>query len=286
MSDWVHCNKCYVLPSNSQKFYLSSCGRVYCLKCVAGTKTRPKDKCLFCANPKCGTIEINSQMKTDAQMFFMDPADVIKKQHKQLLSMVEYQKSQRNDLMNYFKNQQKKVQQMMDFIQREMKKKQDMTKELNALKDSNRQLLSIIQQQNVAKRYKCHLHKAIRVLSTYRFPNPNQAFRAPPTPQTIVSALSSEETPFLNVSRHTPRTVASRSGLDNAPHQGGSMSTPRMLGLDKNAGSGSNPYLNVWPKNQSPMNISPRGVGGNASVSNAIPHIKLPFRMSSASLYQ
>lgn len=36
--DWVHCNSCFVQPgSSSKKFFLTSCGHVFCQDCIQGT---------------------------------------------------------------------------------------------------------------------------------------------------------------------------------------------------------------------------------------------------------
>ena len=39
--DWVHCNTCFVQPGNgSKKFFLTSCGHVFCQDCIQGRNLR------------------------------------------------------------------------------------------------------------------------------------------------------------------------------------------------------------------------------------------------------
>ena len=38
MADWVHCNVCFRQPGDGKKFLLTSCGHIYCDKCISGMK--------------------------------------------------------------------------------------------------------------------------------------------------------------------------------------------------------------------------------------------------------
>ncbi|CAM1298270.1 Uncharacterised protein g2083 [Pycnogonum litorale] len=95
MSDWVHCNKCYTRPGskNEMKFFLTSCGHIFCQECV---QKCTKENCFVCA-VKCNTITLSQQMKPDVDIYFKDPSEQIKK----LIQVINFQKSHRGRLLSW-----------------------------------------------------------------------------------------------------------------------------------------------------------------------------------------
>eukprot|EP00058_Branchiostoma_floridae_P019373 XP_002604863.1 hypothetical protein BRAFLDRAFT_77302 [Branchiostoma floridae] len=106
MADWVHCNLCFRQPGDGKKFHLTNCGHIYCADCVM---TGAKDRCKMCGG-KCTTIILSAHMKPDVEIFFTDPAELAKKQHKQLLQDAK------------FSTEMKKVKQQMTLHVQEMER--------------------------------------------------------------------------------------------------------------------------------------------------------------------
>jgi len=97
MADWVHCNGCYTCPpSKDVKFLLTSCGHILCTNCYK----QPGLPCTMC-KAKCMVTPLKPNMPPDVQQFFMDPVDVAVKLHKQLLKVLDFQRSQRKRLTAY-----------------------------------------------------------------------------------------------------------------------------------------------------------------------------------------
>lgn len=96
--DWIHCNLCYLLPSQSKgrKFSLTSCGHVYCENCV---KPDDKKKCAICGNT-FNMIPLNSELSADIQEYFKTPEDVLKR----ALQIMTFQEGHRSRITAYFNN--------------------------------------------------------------------------------------------------------------------------------------------------------------------------------------
>ncbi|GFG29789.1 hypothetical protein Cfor_11505 [Coptotermes formosanus] len=96
--DWIHCNSCYLLPSQSKgkKFSLTSCGHVYCEDCVKpdGTKT-----CAVCGNAFTMT-PLTSELSADIQEYFRNPEEVLKR----ALQIMTFQEGHRSRITAYFNN--------------------------------------------------------------------------------------------------------------------------------------------------------------------------------------
>ncbi|XP_063682292.1 RING finger protein 212B-like [Bolinopsis microptera] len=127
--DWVHCNGCYLSPpSKEYKFLLTSCGHIFCTKCY----NAPKLPCLVCKN-KCMITPLRPNMSPDVQLFFMDPLEVAAKLHKQLLKVLDFQKTQRKRLTAYRINNIKKSQSTVTGMQQELKRLTNENKQLKSL---------------------------------------------------------------------------------------------------------------------------------------------------------
>ena len=91
MSDWIHCNRCFVLlkdaKSSGLAFYLTNCGHILCAKCRSTLST---EHCPVC-QASCNTVELNARIGPDIQLFFSDPAQLLRKNHKSELQVVEFQ---------------------------------------------------------------------------------------------------------------------------------------------------------------------------------------------------
>ncbi|XP_046843075.1 probable E3 SUMO-protein ligase RNF212 [Xenia sp. Carnegie-2017] len=101
--DWIHCNTCFVQPANNKKFFLTSCGHVFCHECIEGTLScsSTTHKCVVCKS-SCSVIPLTSNLKPEVEMYFMDPVELLKKQLKPYFQVLEFQKSHRKRLASHF----------------------------------------------------------------------------------------------------------------------------------------------------------------------------------------
>ncbi|KAK2181345.1 hypothetical protein NP493_403g06015 [Ridgeia piscesae] len=84
MADWVHCNLCFKQPGGERKFSLTNCGHIYCEECLP---SESHSRCKMCGKEPVTTILLTAKMKSDVEIFFLDPAEIAKKQQKQLLQL-------------------------------------------------------------------------------------------------------------------------------------------------------------------------------------------------------
>ncbi|XP_057654801.1 uncharacterized protein LOC130893051 [Diorhabda carinulata] len=99
MTDWLHCNKCYIKVQPDIKMFLVECAHIFCEKCI---KRVGDEKCLICQKSN-SFILIDKDMNASVQPFFI-PVDVqIKKilevynfqmMHKQRLNQAQTEKYQ------------------------------------------------------------------------------------------------------------------------------------------------------------------------------------------------
>ncbi|XP_021935237.1 RING finger protein 212B-like [Zootermopsis nevadensis] len=96
--DWIHCNSCYLLPTQSKgkKFSLTSCGHVYCENCVKPDDTK---KCAICGNT-FNMIPLTSELSADIQEYFKTPEDILKR----ALQIMTFQDGHRSRITAYFNN--------------------------------------------------------------------------------------------------------------------------------------------------------------------------------------
>ncbi|XP_025406244.1 RING finger protein 212B isoform X2 [Sipha flava] len=104
--DWIHCNSCFSQPrgrddATTQKFYLTSCGHIFCEKCgcfLDGTL----DCCKHCRN-KCSSTTIEEKsLKRNPEVleYFQEPEEVSEK----LVKVMQFQKAHRIKLVAYHQN--------------------------------------------------------------------------------------------------------------------------------------------------------------------------------------
>ncbi|XP_066290834.1 probable E3 SUMO-protein ligase RNF212 [Branchiostoma lanceolatum] len=141
MADWVHCNLCFRQPGDGKKFHLTNCGHIYCADCVVGGA---KDRCKMCGG-KCTTIILSAHMKPDVEIFFTDPAELAKKQHKQLLQVIDFQKNHRQRLTAYMREKDVKFSTELKKIKQQMALQvQEMESEILRFRNENAELRHLL----------------------------------------------------------------------------------------------------------------------------------------------
>ncbi|XP_062503261.1 RING finger protein 212B-like [Corticium candelabrum] len=99
--DWVHCNSCYIQPpAAGRRFCLTSCGHIFCDRCQQQSESR--SSCRLCG-ASCSTIVLSTKMKPEVEMYFTDPAETVKKATKNVLQVLDFQKSHRLRFLSHLK---------------------------------------------------------------------------------------------------------------------------------------------------------------------------------------
>ncbi|KOB68214.1 RING finger protein, partial [Operophtera brumata] len=93
--DWIHCNKCFVQLEPGVTLHLSSCGLMFCSKCLDnGTK---QNTCLVCPVP-CSVMKLVPDMDQEIQDYFTEPEEIIKK----CCDVLQFQKKHRRQQTSPF----------------------------------------------------------------------------------------------------------------------------------------------------------------------------------------
>ncbi|XP_071525634.1 probable E3 SUMO-protein ligase RNF212 isoform X3 [Panulirus ornatus] len=98
--DWINCNSCCRQPGDESErtFALTSCGHIFCDLCLAQAESR--FKCSACSS-QCQLIQLSSKMKPDAEMYFLEPAALLKRHYTQINRLLEFQKDHRIRLVSF-----------------------------------------------------------------------------------------------------------------------------------------------------------------------------------------
>ncbi|XP_068617477.1 probable E3 SUMO-protein ligase RNF212 [Battus philenor] len=92
--DWIHCNKCFVQLEQGITLHLTSCGHMFCNKCLEDGARQ--STCFVCKAP-CSTMKLVPDMNPEVQDYFTDPEELIKKS----LEVLQFQRQHRRRLLSY-----------------------------------------------------------------------------------------------------------------------------------------------------------------------------------------
>ncbi|KAL7646302.1 UNVERIFIED_CONTAM: hypothetical protein RMT77_003211 [Armadillidium vulgare] len=98
--DWINCNVCCRQPCDEKErlFSITSCGHILCDLCLS--KAESRIKCRVCSQ-QCQLMELSSNMKPEAGMYFQDPVEVLKKHFTQFKRLLEFQRGHRTMLVSF-----------------------------------------------------------------------------------------------------------------------------------------------------------------------------------------
>ncbi|XP_043825445.1 probable E3 SUMO-protein ligase RNF212 [Dromiciops gliroides] len=114
----VFCNRCFQPPGrSSSEFSLTSCGHVFCHRCLqlgkAGEKREgKKDECLICSTP-CRMILLSKQTDFNIQAFFMEIDGLCKKYSKETSQILEFQEKHRRRLLTFYREKISKLEESL-----------------------------------------------------------------------------------------------------------------------------------------------------------------------------
>ena len=139
MSDWIHCNRCTILLKDAKSiglvFYLTNCGHILCARCRTAISS---NSCPVC-QVVCNTVELNARIGPEIQVFFSEPAQLLKKHQKSELQVVEFQTQHIKRLLNSLQQERAQFDAENKQLQEENRR---LTHELGMLKAENNRLRS------------------------------------------------------------------------------------------------------------------------------------------------
>lgn len=123
MSDWVHCNKCFIQPSGSfsRQYHLTNCGHLLCSECLdtckylildmiknfAGQQSCNINKtplhCYVCSRSNISIIRISSNMEKKVKNFFLDINQLWINRMSKISKIYQFQNRQVRSLIHFNK---------------------------------------------------------------------------------------------------------------------------------------------------------------------------------------
>lgn len=224
--DWLHCNTCFHQPGDGGKFLLTSCGHIYCEKCIdKGTN----GKCQMCGSA-CTTIPLSGQMKPDVELFFTNPMDLLKKEVRKIVQVMDFQHNQRRRFFSYLMDKLHKQQNVMERCHKAIRTSQDLEKEMSKLREENSYLKRLMSEHENR-----HVSSGTNRSHGHRSGNSSPSYRSSPSssPQTVHVNRSQPQTTsqasFIALPRNTNTYTAMGSALGRVsvrtPPSGGRIGT-------------------------------------------------------------
>ncbi|KAM3716238.1 Zip [Dirofilaria immitis] len=249
MGDWIHCNVCIRMPSQGNEqypFFFTSCGHIICGKCY---ETAPQDHCMRC-NKRSNAVKINRNLRSDLQMYFRNPKELLEQYVKNLNAVLDFQSGHRQHLQKAKQEQQKKamkyvisaqfaIKQKSERERKALAEKESLVREIEKLRHHAQKLEQILASNSIPRNSLQSPHSVGRsrgsMASTERSGGSSSGRFATSTP--ISDCLESDGFKLAGDNRSLSRVAAafSRSGVEPSPIalSTAAITTPDMLGLRK-----------------------------------------------------
>lgn len=142
MTDWLHCNTCFRQPGEGIGFSLTNCGHIYCEKCV---RVACNERCSMCGSV-CDKITLSSKMKPEVETFFTNPLDLIKKDTKKSIQVMEFQHNHRRRFVEHQRKQIMKMEKYVKHLQQTLSQSQESE---SKLKEENAYLKRLLTEKGL-----------------------------------------------------------------------------------------------------------------------------------------
>ncbi|OWF36567.1 RING finger protein 212B-like isoform X2 [Mizuhopecten yessoensis] len=204
--DWLHCNTCFHQPGDGGKFLLTSCGHIYCEKCIDQVTN---GKCKMCGTA-CTTIPLSGQMKPDVELFFTNPMDLLKKEFRKIIQVMDFQHNQRRRFFSYLMDKLHRQQNVMEKCQRAIRASHDLEREMSKLREENSYLKRLMNERESR-----HIASTTNRSHGRRSGNSSPVYRSSPSssPQMISSGRSQSQTQLSQTQLSQAVSQASFIGL-------------------------------------------------------------------------
>jgi len=121
MSVWAHCNRClttFAENNGKLKLFVTSCGHMFCEKCVHKKCTQP---CYIC-NKNASIVEIGRSLPAHMRHLFTNPRDLSRNNQKTLSYVLTFQQKQRDRLSKKMLEHAKQASNAVHAMQKELMK--------------------------------------------------------------------------------------------------------------------------------------------------------------------
>ncbi|VBB32634.1 unnamed protein product [Acanthocheilonema viteae] len=263
MGDWIHCNVCIRMPTQGNEqypFYFTSCGHIICGKCY---ETAPQDHCMRCSK-HANAVKINRNLRSDLQMYFRNPKELLEQYVKNLNAVLDFQSSHRQHLqkakqeqagsshesvqkkaMKYVISAQLVMKQKTERERKALAEKDSLIREIEKLRHHAQKLEQMLAISSVSRnsphsagrnsKFACFSQARNSLASTERSGGGSSGRFATSTP--ISDCLETDGFKLGGDNRSLSRVAAafSRSGIEPSPIalSAAAITTPDMLGLRK-----------------------------------------------------
>ncbi|KAK3579204.1 hypothetical protein CHS0354_022746 [Potamilus streckersoni] len=157
MGEWFHCNTCFIQPGEGIMFHLTSCGHIYCEKCLK--QTSGERRCCMCGSQYTAMM-LTTEMKPEVEVYFTEPLDLVNKNLKclkQLIQVIDFQMNHRKRFFSHLKDMAMK---QASFI----KKQNSMTQQLQ---EYEREIIKLREENSYLRRLVHEKTQGIHSLPKY-----------------------------------------------------------------------------------------------------------------------
>ncbi|EFO22048.2 hypothetical protein LOAG_06438 [Loa loa] len=265
MGDWIHCNVCIRMPSQGNEqypFYFTSCGHIICGKCY---EAAPQDHCMRCSK-HANAVKINRNLRSDLQMYFRNPKELLEQYVKNLNAVLDFQSSHRQHLQKAKQEQaaeesneirnisatrneaEDRERKSSPFFRKALAEKESLVREIDKLRHHAQKLEQMLATSSVSRNtpHSAGRSKGGSLTSTERSGGGSSGRFATSTP--ISDCLETDGFKLAGDNRSISRVAAafSRSGIEPSPIalSASAITTPDMLGLRRRSEKFDKTWLN------------------------------------------
>ncbi|KAL3114592.1 hypothetical protein niasHT_014399 [Heterodera trifolii] len=109
MSTWIHCNHCFIVPTNDcnkVRFWFTSCGHLLCAECLKAKRSNNNNngqhfECLLCHQQNVQLVELNRHLRPELLALFRPAKDLIDEFNAKLKQVLTFQQSHQKRLVDH-----------------------------------------------------------------------------------------------------------------------------------------------------------------------------------------
>jgi len=216
---WIHCNMCYCIPtaSSNSVFFITSCGHLFCKKCVTEETIGTIEQCRLCKKQTTFS-EINRTLREDMQLLFRAPKDLSNEYTQKLKSIIDFQALHHSRLQQHYQDKCQNAIKFAKFAQAEISKRIEMER-------------MIVSERNDAKMELEAAKKRLRELEDSLADRDHEIKRLRVNRQSPFSAQRERGTLQSNLMRSFPNLSNHQTPIDTVSFAGCAASTPIDTGI-------------------------------------------------------
>ncbi|KAL3114527.1 hypothetical protein niasHT_014334 [Heterodera trifolii] len=129
MSTWIHCNHCFVVPTNDcnkVRFWFTSCGHLLCAECLKAKRSNNNNgqhfECLLCHQQNVQLVELNRHLRPELLALFRPAKDLIDEFNAKLKQVLTFQQSHQKRLVDHLTDKAQRATKWAQSVQKDMQK--------------------------------------------------------------------------------------------------------------------------------------------------------------------